>query len=130
MAPRRSSLYLLIAAVSRPLLRLVWRYNAQGLENLPQGGGFVLAAGHNSNFDPFPLAIALTEKHFVRFMAKSELFWWPLGPILVRMGGFKVRRGEGRPGAPAAPRRPRPGGNVVAMFAPGDRASKKGLQQR
>src|SRR4051794_37198073 len=120
MAPRRSSLYLLIAAVSRPLLRLVWRYNAQGLENLPQGGGFVLAAGHNSNFDPFPLAIALTEKHFVRFMAKSELFWWPLGPILVRMGGFKVRRGGGHPGALATARPPARGGDGGAAVPDGD----------
>jgi len=129
MAPRRSSLYLLIAAVSRPLLRLVWRYNAQGLENLPQGGGFVLAAGHNSNFDPFPLAIALTEKHFVRFMAKSELFWWPLGPILVRMGGFKVRRGEADREALATARRLAREGNVVAMFPEGTRRSK-GLRKR
>ena len=94
MAPRRSVLYLFIAAVSRPLLRLVWRFQAQGLENLPQHGGFVLASGHHSNFDPWPLGIPLTKTHFVRFMAKSELFWWPLGPILVRIGGFKVRRGE------------------------------------
>src|SRR3954451_10606979 len=130
MAPRRSSLYLLIAAVSRPLLRLVWRYNAQGLENLPQGGGFVLAAGHNSNFDPFPLAIALTEKHFVRFMAKSELFWWPLGPILVRMGGFKVRRGEADREALATARRLAREGNVVAMFPEGTRRSKGLLKRR
>src|SRR3954452_503004 len=124
MAPRRSSLYLLIAAVSRPLLRLVWRYNAQGLENLPQVGGFVLAAGHNSNFDPFPLAIALTEKHFVRVMAKSELFWWPLGPILVRMGGFKVRRGEGGRGALAPARGVPREGTVVEISPEGPRRSK------
>src|SRR3954451_2889852 len=129
MAPRRSSLYLLIAAVSRPLLRLVLRYNAQGLENLSHGGGFVLSAGHNSNFDPFPLAIALTEKHFVRFMAKSELFWWPLGPILVRMGGFKVRRGEADREALATARRLAREGNVVAMFPEGTRRSK-GLRKR
>ena len=61
---------MLIAAVSRPLLRLVWRYEARGLENLPHDRGFVLAAGHHSNFDPWPLAIAISKTHFVRFMAK------------------------------------------------------------
>src|SRR5213592_2850085 len=129
MAPRRSSLYLLIAGVARPSLRLVWRYQAQGLENLPQEGGFVLAAGHHSNFDPFPLGIALTKRHFVRFMAKSELFWWPLGPILVRLGGFKVRRGEADREALATARRLAREGNVVAMFPEGTRRSK-GLRKR
>ena len=128
MAPRRSFLYLLIAAVSRPLLRLVWRYEAQGLENLPQGG-FVLAAGHHSNFDPWALGIALTKRHFVRFMAKSELFWWPLGPILVRIGGFKVRRGEADREALSTARRLAREGNVVAMFPEGTRRSK-GLRKR
>jgi 1-acyl-sn-glycerol-3-phosphate acyltransferase len=128
MAPRRSFLYMFIAAVSRPLLRLVWRYDAQGLENLP-AGGFVLAAGHHSNFDPWPLGLALTKRHFVRFMAKSELFWWPLGPILVRIGGFKVRRGEADREALSTARRLAREGNVVAMFPEGTRRSK-GLRKR
>jgi 1-acyl-sn-glycerol-3-phosphate acyltransferase len=118
-----------IAAVSRPLLRLVWRYEARGLENLPQEGGFVLAAGHYSNFDPWPLGVALTKKHFVRFMAKSELFWWPLAPILVRIGGFKVRRGEADREALSTARRLAREGNVVAMFPEGTRRSK-GLRKR
>jgi 1-acyl-sn-glycerol-3-phosphate acyltransferase len=129
MAPRRSFLYMFIAAVSRPLLRLVWRYEAQGLDNLPQGGGYVLAAGHHSNFDPWPLGLALTKRHFVRFMAKSELFWWPLGPILVRIGGFKVRRGAADREALSTARRLAREGNVVAMFPEGTRRSK-GLRKR
>jgi 1-acyl-sn-glycerol-3-phosphate acyltransferase len=83
-----------IAALSRPVLRLLWRYQARGIENLPRGG-FVLAAGHHSNFDPWPLGIALSKTRFVRFMAKSELFWWPLGPIIQAIGGFKTRRSKG-----------------------------------
>jgi 1-acyl-sn-glycerol-3-phosphate acyltransferase len=117
-----------IAAVSRPLLRLVWRYDAQGLENLPEGG-FVLAAGHHSNFDPFPLGVALTKRHFVRFMAKSELFWWPLGPVIARIGGFRVRRGEADREAFSTARRLAREGNVVAMFPEGTRRAK-GLRKR
>jgi 1-acyl-sn-glycerol-3-phosphate acyltransferase len=128
MAPRRSVLYLFIAAVSRPLLRLLWRYEARGLENLP-AGGFVLAAGHHSNFDPWPLAISLAKTRFVRFMAKSELFWWPLGPILTAIGGFKVRRGEADRDALSTARRLAREGNVVAMFPEGTRRSK-GLRKR
>jgi 1-acyl-sn-glycerol-3-phosphate acyltransferase len=128
MAPRRSLLYLFVAAGSRPLLRLLWRYEARGLENLP-AGGFVLAAGHHSNFDPWPLGIALSKKRFVRFMAKSELFWWPLGPIIAAIGGFEVRRGEADRNALSTARRLAREGNVVAMFPEGTRRTK-GLRKR
>jgi 1-acyl-sn-glycerol-3-phosphate acyltransferase len=116
------------ATLSRPVLHLLWRYQARGLENLPQGG-FVLAAGHHSNFDPWPLGIALSRTRFVRFMAKSELFWWPLGPIITAIGGFKVRRGEADRDALATARRLAREGNVVAMFPEGTRRSK-GLRKR
>ena len=58
-------------------------------------GGFVLAANHWSNFDPWPLGIPLFPRRFLRFMAKSELFWFPLGWIARSGGAFPVRRGEG-----------------------------------
>jgi 1-acyl-sn-glycerol-3-phosphate acyltransferase len=117
-----------IAAVSRPLLRLLWRYEARGLENLP-AGGFVLASGHHSNFDPWPLGIAISKTRFVRFMAKSELFWWPLGPIIKAIGGFRVRRGAADRDALSTARRLAREGNVVAMFPEGTRRAK-GLRKR
>jgi 1-acyl-sn-glycerol-3-phosphate acyltransferase len=128
MAPRRSLLYRLIATVSRPFLRLLWRYEADGLERLP-AGGFVLAAGHHSNFDPWPLAISLSKTHFVRFMAKSELFWPPLSWIITGAGGFRVRRGEADREALATARRLAREGNVIAMFPEGTRRAK-GLRKR
>jgi 1-acyl-sn-glycerol-3-phosphate acyltransferase len=118
-----------ISGVSRPLLRLVWRYEVRGLENLPPGG-FVLAAGHHSNFDPWPLGIALSKTRFVRFMAKSELFWWPLGGIIGSIGAFKVRRGEADRDALSTARRLAREGNVVAMFPEGTRRSKGLLKRR
>ena len=122
-------LYLFIAGASRPLLRLVWRYEVRGRENLPPGG-FVLAAGHHSNFDPWPLGIALSKTRFVRFMAKSELFWWPLGPIIEAIGAFKVRRGEADREALSTARSLARAGNVVAMFPEGTRRSKGLLKRR
>jgi 1-acyl-sn-glycerol-3-phosphate acyltransferase len=129
MAPRRSALYLFIAAVSRPLLRVLWRYEVRGLDNLPPGG-FVLAAGHHSNFDPWPLGIALSKTRFVRFMAKAELFWWPLSLVVEGAGGFKVRRGEADRDALSTARRLAREGNVVAMFPEGTRREKGLLKRR
>ena len=54
----------------------------------------MLAANHNSSFDPWPLGIPLFPRRFLRFMAKSELFWPPLSWIASGGGAFRVRRGE------------------------------------
>jgi 1-acyl-sn-glycerol-3-phosphate acyltransferase len=91
---RPSPFYLFVGAVSWPVVKGLFRLRAEGLENLPKEGGFVLAANHVSNFDPFALGIPLWPRRFLRFMAKSELFWWPLGPTITAGGAFKVRRGE------------------------------------
>jgi 1-acyl-sn-glycerol-3-phosphate acyltransferase len=91
---RPTPFYLLIGAVSWPLLRGLYRLRAEGQENLPQDGGYVLAANHLSNFDPWPLGMPLWPQHFLRFMAKSELYWWPLRYVINGAGGFPVRRGE------------------------------------
>ena len=72
---RPSPFYLFVGAVSWPLLKSLFRLRAEGVENLPADGGFVLAANHLSNFDPFALGIPLWPRRYLRFMAKSELFW-------------------------------------------------------
>src|SRR6266568_2452493 len=84
----------LVGGIAWPLLRWVFRLRAEGVENLPADGGFVLAANHVSNLDPWLLGIPLWPRRYLRFMAKSELFWWPLGPLIRAGGAFKVRRGE------------------------------------
>ena len=39
------------------------------------------------------LGLPLYPKRYLRFMAKSELFWFPLGLVVRACGAFKVRRG-------------------------------------
>jgi 1-acyl-sn-glycerol-3-phosphate acyltransferase len=102
---------------------------ADGEENLPQEGGYVLAANHVSNFDPWPLGLPLWPKRFLRFMAKSELYWWPLGTIITAGGGFPVRRGERDIEAMNTAVQLARDGNVVAMFPHGTRR-QKGLVKR
>src|SRR5438477_5258404 len=91
---RPSPFYLFVGAASWPILKGLFRLRAAGVENLPQDGGFVLAANHISNLDPWALGIPLWPRRYLRFMAKSELFWWPVGPLIHAGGAFKVRRGE------------------------------------
>ena len=121
---RPSPFYLFVGAVSWPFLKLLYRLRAEGTENLPQDSGFVLAANHVSNLDPWPLGIPLWPKRYLRFMAKSELFWWPLGPLIRAGGAFKVRRGERDVGAIATAVDLVREGHIVVMFPHGTRQLK------
>ena len=127
--PRPSWLYLLVGALSWPVLKVVFRSRATGLEHLPREGGYVLAANHWSNFDPWPLALPLFPRRYLRFMAKSELFWFPLGPVVRAAGGFRVRRGERDTAAIETAVRLAREGHVVVMFPEGTRRAK-GLRKR
>jgi 1-acyl-sn-glycerol-3-phosphate acyltransferase len=127
--PRPSALYLIIGSLSWPLLRVAFRLRASGLEHLPSEGGYVLAANHSSNFDPWPLGLPLFPRRFLRFMAKKELFWFPLGLVIRAGGGFEVRRGERDAEAIATAVRLSRDGHVVVMFPEGTRR-RKGLRKK
>jgi 1-acyl-sn-glycerol-3-phosphate acyltransferase len=126
---RPSPFYFFVGVISWPVLHGLFRLRAEGHENLPAVGGYVLAANHVSNFDPWPLGMPLWPKRFLRFMAKSELFWWPLGAVIAAGGGFQVRRGERDMEAMGTAIRLAREGNVVAMFPHGTR-ERKGLAKR
>ena len=129
MRHRPSITYSILASVSWPVLRGLYRLKAAGLDNLPNDGGFVLAANHTSSFDPWPLGIPLFPRRFLRFMAKSELFWPPLGWLIAGGGAFKVRRGEGDLQAMATAEQLVRDGHVVVMFPEGTRRTK-GLRKK
>ncbi len=111
------------------MLKLVFRFRAVGTENLPREGGYVLAANHYSNLDPWPLGLPLFPQRFLRFMAKAELFWFPLGAIVSSGGAFPVRRGERDEEAVVTAVGLCREGHVVVMFPEGTRR-QKGLRKK
>jgi 1-acyl-sn-glycerol-3-phosphate acyltransferase len=120
--------YLFIGLVSWPIVMGPYRLRARGQEHLPEGG-FVLAANHTSNFDPWALGIPLLPQRQLRFMAKSELFNPLLAPILRGGGAFKVRRGEGDVEAVRTAVDLVKDGEIVVMFPEGTRR-EKGLRKK
>jgi 1-acyl-sn-glycerol-3-phosphate acyltransferase len=123
-----STLYSFIAVVSWPVLHGLFRLEAHGVETLPDGG-FVLAANHFSNFDPWPLGMPLFPRRQLYFMAKAELFNPVLGPPLRAGGAFPVRRGEADVEAVQKAVEICRAGGVVAMFPEGTR-ERKGLRKK
>ncbi|MGH3132346.1 MAG: lysophospholipid acyltransferase family protein [Gaiellaceae bacterium] len=127
--PRPSWLYAVVAVLSWPVVKIVFRHRATGLEHVPAEGGFVLAANHWSNFDPWPLGIPLFPRRFLRFMAKCELFRFPLGAIVTAGGAFPVRRGERDEEAIGSAVMLCRAGHAVVMFPEGTRR-RKGLRKK
>jgi 1-acyl-sn-glycerol-3-phosphate acyltransferase len=121
-------IYLLVGGLSWPLIRGLFRLRARGVEGLPEGG-YVLAANHLSNFDPWPLGLPLFPRRYLRFMGKSELFWPPLKQIITAGGAFPVRRGQRDMEAIETAADLVRDGHVVVMFPEGTR-QRKGLRKR
>jgi 1-acyl-sn-glycerol-3-phosphate acyltransferase len=120
---RPAPVYNLIGLLSWPVLYGLYRLRARGRENLPEGG-FVLACNHVSSFDPWVVGVPLWPARFLRFMAKSELYWWPLRLVLNSAGAFKIRRGLGDREAIETAVQLARNGHVVAMFPEGTRRAK------
>lgn len=115
--------YNVIAGATWPLLYGLFRLRSTGKEHIPEGG-CVLACNHVSSFDPWPLGMPLWPKTFLRFMAKSELYWFPLSKIIDAAGGFPVNRGQRDTVAIETAVRLAREGNVVTMFPEGTRRTK------
>ena len=126
--PKPTLFYRFVARASRPVVEKLYRLRASGLENVPERGGFVVAANHTSNLDPWPLGTALWPRS-LHFMAKHEVWWPPLSWLIGAVGSFPVRRGEGDVEAVESAIGLCREGRVMAMFPEGTRRSK-GLRKK
>jgi 1-acyl-sn-glycerol-3-phosphate acyltransferase len=126
---RPSRAYLAIGYLTLLPVRVVFRLRADGLENVPAEGGAVLAANHSSNIDPWPLGLPLFPHRHLRFMAKSELYWFPLKYLLAGAGAFPVRRGQRDDEAIGTAVELCRQGEIVVMFPEGTRR-RKGLRKK
>ena len=80
--------YKVVRALCAVFLRLAFRFRVVGLENVPDGGGFIIAANHRSNWDPVMMRSAQSiapvsplprsigkAPSAVMILAKSAFFW-------------------------------------------------------
>lgn len=94
-----------------------------GLANLPSGGGFIIACNHVSFWDPIVVWASLARD--VHFMAKAELFRWPIVRAVIRLAGaFPVRRGESDRRAVRRALEILGNGGAVVVFVPGTRVKE------
>ena len=98
-----------------------------GAGNFPRAGGVVVAANHLTNYDAFPLQLALNRPLF--YMAKADLFQNPfLRRVLRSLGAFPVYRGARDEWALDHARHLLEAGQAVGIFPEGTRSQGRGLK--
>ena len=91
--PRGSRAYRVAKAVLGKPLRLLYRVEVQGADNLPADGPIILAANHRSFMDS--IFLALTSPRPVSFIAKAEYWDRPVSRWIFRgIGAIPLRRGS------------------------------------
>ncbi|MHC0036099.1 lysophospholipid acyltransferase family protein [Pseudoneobacillus sp. C159] len=86
------NLYPIVRSIVSGFLKPYYRIETIGIENFPKDGGVLLCANHIDNLDP-PV-VGITAPRPVYFMAKEELFTFPIiGKIVPHLNAFPVKRG-------------------------------------
>ena len=125
--PRQAPQWLLDALrpAIRGFSRALWRIRYRGLENVPAGGGLVIAANHQTYVDPFWVGSRVNRP--VRYLAWNEAFSWPLvGKALELLGAWPIVLDRGNPTAHRRSLQWLRGGGAVMIFPEGQRAYADG----
>ncbi|HHW35961.1 MAG TPA: 1-acyl-sn-glycerol-3-phosphate acyltransferase [Bacillales bacterium] len=102
-------------------LKLQYKIEVVGIENIPKDGGVLLCSNHISNNDP-PL-VGVTCPRDISFMAKEELFRMPvIKTIMNGIRAFPVKRGMSDRNALKAGLSLLKEGNVLGLFPEGTRS--------
>src|SRR4051794_22720171 len=112
--------YRIVQYLTATLALVLLRWRATGRRHLPESGGVLLVSNHLSHLDVFILGIPLRRP--LNYVARSTLFFPPLGALIRSVGGFPIQReGMGAQGLKETLRRIRKGG-IVVLFPEGTRS--------
>jgi len=119
--------------IVRPIVgvmsRVIWKIEFYGLENVPAGGGLIIAANHQTYIDPFWLSLPI--KRPTRYLAWSAAFRWPVvGKCLVWLGAWPIALEGSDPAAIRKSLQWLRNGGVVVIFPEGARSTPEGSLDR
>ncbi len=107
---------------------LLWRVKIHGRHNIPKRGPLIIAANHIHALDPLPLA--LTTRRPISFLAKEEMFTWPVvGWLATNAGSFPVKRGRTDVQAVRSCLKVLQAGGVLGIFPEGTRSKTGEIQE-
>jgi 1-acyl-sn-glycerol-3-phosphate acyltransferases len=110
------------------VLRILYKVEVIGLNNMPETGGCIICPNHKSNIDP-PL-VACFVNRTVYYMAKQELFENIFFSIILKaLGAFPVKRGTSDISAIKYSMKLLKEGKVLGIFPEGTRSRNGELGQ-
>jgi 1-acyl-sn-glycerol-3-phosphate acyltransferase len=119
--------YWFFANLARIFARLLFGFRIIHRERLPETGGIILAANHQSYFDP-PL-VGICSHRAVHYLARKTLMEWPFfGPMFPDMNVIPVDRGGNDMSALKTVIRKIRDGEGVVLFPEGTRSPDGNLQ--
>lgn len=122
------NLYPFGKVVTYAFARCAFGMRYEGLEHIPETGGYILACNHLYNIDPVLIAHKIPLP--VRYLAKAELVGNPLGRAVIgSLGVIPIARGTGDTDALDQAVEAVKAGGVLGMFPEGTR-SKDGKPLR
>src|SRR5467141_1810473 len=122
--------YRLVRLVGVPLLRLFFRFDVTGKENIPRSGNYIVIANHLNWLDEFAILLLFPVEPRIHFLADPTLLvtrkvqWW----IVRQTGGFVpvVRERHGDQALFRHVDRALEVGGAVAIFPEGNYGPKEG----
>jgi 1-acyl-sn-glycerol-3-phosphate acyltransferase len=125
-----SPTYRFVMAACTPAVRWWGRLEVSGLEHLPAEGPILLAANHDSYWDPVAIGIAGLPRRQICALAKSSLWKPGLGKILDGMGQIPIQRGTGDTEAFGRAIEELRAGACIGIFPEGTRSLGRPLRAR
>lgn len=119
----------MIRPAGMALSRALWKIRYRGLENVPLTGGLIIAANHQTYFDPFWLGFPIARP--LRFLAWSEIFGWPVvGKLPGLFGAWPLDVAKSDPTAIRRSLQWLRSGGAIVIFPEGERAQSTGAMRR
>ena len=114
----------------RTFSRLCWDIKHHGTENIPSKGGLIIAANHQTYFDPFWISIPVVNRS-VRYLAWNEAFDWPIvGKMITLLGAWPMKVAGSDPAAIRRSLQWLRDGGVLVIFPEGARSTGDGTMMR
>jgi 1-acyl-sn-glycerol-3-phosphate acyltransferase len=128
MSAQLTPAYRAVIGATSPIMRRWSRMEVTGLETLPASGPVLLAANHDSYWDPIAIGVAAAPTRQIHALAKSSLWKPVIGSVLDGMGQIPVQRGKGDAAAMERAIEELRAGKCIGIFPEATRS--KGLELR
>lgn len=112
-------LYGFLKIIYSSLLKILYRPEVYGIENIPEDGPIIFAGNHKHAFDP--VVVMAHTKRIVHYMAKDSLFKGFHGFLFRQIGLIKIERGKSNPAALVEASNILQEGGTIGIFPEGTR---------